>query len=160
MLQAGRQLMTELTSAAEPKTVAEQRGGNRKTGKQQRAKPDKKARGHQASANELGKDRGAGEGRRPGKPDASDLFDSGAPMPPLIDAAIKKDDRKTKPGDWDAIAIMNPCSTVPDPLPDVGKLSFGAARTVASAALESAQTVSRCLRLRAGFTRPIGQQPW
>jgi hypothetical protein len=56
VLQAGRQFVPELGSAAEPEAVPDYRGRNRKAGEHQRAQPCEKSRGDEASADELGKD--------------------------------------------------------------------------------------------------------
>src|SRR5205807_6992291 len=87
MLQAGRQFVPELRSAAEPKAMPDQCGRNRKAGEQQRAQPCEQTRGHEASTHELGKDSRSGESRRPWKPITFDLFDARPPMPKLIHSA-------------------------------------------------------------------------
>src|SRR4029077_15208645 len=61
MLQAGRQFVPELRSAAEPEAVPEQCGSNREAREKQRAQPCQYACGDEASAGELGKDSRAGE---------------------------------------------------------------------------------------------------
>ena len=65
MLQAGRQFVPELTSVAEPEAVPDHRRQNRKAGEQQGAQPCKESSGDEASADELGKDGGTRESRRP-----------------------------------------------------------------------------------------------
>jgi hypothetical protein len=76
MLQAGRQLVPEFGSAAEPEAVPDQRSRNRKAGEHKCAKPREEARGDQASANQLGKDGGTRESSRPGQSVAPNLFDA------------------------------------------------------------------------------------
>src|SRR5207253_9998360 len=65
-----------ICSAAEPETMPDQCGPNRKAGEHQRAQPCEQTRGHEASADELGKDSRSGESRRPWKPITFDLFDA------------------------------------------------------------------------------------
>src|SRR5882724_940330 len=115
MLQACRQFVPELRSAAEPEAVPEQSGRNRKAGEQQRAQPCQKARGDEASADELSKDGGTRESRRPRQSVALDLFDARPPMPQLINPAIKKHGRETKPGDQEPVLnhpFSLPCAAI------------------------------------------------
>ena len=65
MLQAGRQFVPALTSVAEQEAVPDHRRQNRKAGEQQGAQPCKESSGDEASADELGKDGGTRESRRP-----------------------------------------------------------------------------------------------
>src|SRR3984893_6296717 len=115
VLQAGRQFVRELASAAEPEAMPDQSGGNRKAGQQQRTQPCEESGGDKASADELGKGRGARESRRPRQSVAPDFFDARPPMPQLIDPAIKKHGRKTKPGDQEPVLnhpFSLPCAAI------------------------------------------------
>jgi hypothetical protein len=103
MFQAGRQFVSEFRSAARPEAVPEQRCRNRKAGEQQRAKPCEQSRGNEASADELGKDRGAGESCRPREPIAPDLLNTRAPMPKLIHGAVEKHGGQEQPGDREPV---------------------------------------------------------
>src|ERR1700746_134394 len=103
MLQAGRQFVLELRSAAKPEALPDPRGRDRKAGEQQRAKPCEESGGYQKSADELGKDGGTRESRRPRQSVAPDLFDARTPMPELVDAAVKEHGRQTQPGDQESI---------------------------------------------------------
>src|SRR5271169_2768670 len=103
MLQACRQFVPELRSAAEPEAVPEQCGRNRKAGEQQRAQPCQKARGDEASADKLSKDGRTRESRRPRQSVTLDLFDARLPMPQLIEPAIEKHGSETKPGDQEPV---------------------------------------------------------
>jgi len=80
VLQAGRQLVPELGSAAKPEAMPEQSGSDRKPGQQQRAQPREETGGYQKSADELSKDGGTRESRRPRQSVAPDLFDARPPM--------------------------------------------------------------------------------
>ena len=61
--------------------MPEQCGGNRKAGEQQGTQPCEEACGHEKLADELGKDGGIGENRRPWQSIAPDLLDARTPMP-------------------------------------------------------------------------------
>src|SRR5882762_10548171 len=107
--------MPELHSAAKPEAVPEQSSRNRKAGEQQRTQPCEESGGDKASADELGKDRGTHESRRPRESIAPDLVDTGAPMPKLIHGAVKKHDRETKPGNQQPISdhpFALPCAAI------------------------------------------------
>src|SRR5271155_841919 len=114
MLQAGRQFVPELRSAAEPEAVPEQRGSNRKAREKQRAEPCQQAYGDEATADELSEDSRAGEDRWPWQSVASHLFDTGTPMPQLVDPAIEKHDSETKPGNQEPISDHPslPCAAI------------------------------------------------
>ena len=95
--------------------MPDQSGGNRKAGQQQRTQPCEESGGDKASADELGKGRGTRESRRPRQPVVPDFLDARTPMPQLVDAAIKKHGRETKPGDQEPVLdhpFSLPCAAI------------------------------------------------
>src|SRR5882724_9888626 len=107
--------MPELRSAAKPKAVPDQCSRDRKPGEQQRAQPCEESGGDKAPADELSKDGGTRESRRPRQSVALDLFDARPPMPQLINPAIKKHRRETSPGDQEPVLdhpFSLPCAAI------------------------------------------------